>query len=276
MEPSPETAVPNDEPGQVAPPSWRPVLVLAAHPDDETIGAGGLLARLRSPIVVHVTNGVPRDRRFWPAGVGGPGWEYARLRRSELVRALHEAGLVEPLLLCLGAFDQEAVLSLAALVLRLEEILAEQRPAMMVTHPYEGGHPDHDAAAFIASAAVQRLRRAGLPVPLLVEMTSYHPRRGSMQTATFLETCAREVVQVLPEATRFRKQRMFAAYRSQEAVLSAFRADVERFRRAPAYDFTRSPSPEPLLYERWEFPLTGRRWRELAKAAIQELGLEAP
>jgi hypothetical protein len=97
-----------------------------------------------------------------------------------------------------------------------------------------------------------------------------------METATFLERCGREVVQVLPEATRLRKQRMFAAYRSQEEVLSSFRADLERFRRAPQYDFTRSPSPEPLLYERWEFPLTGLRWRELATAAMRELQLDAP
>src|SRR4051812_11427073 len=40
-----------------------PVLVVAAHPDDETIGAGPRLARLRAVQVVFVTDGAPADLR---------------------------------------------------------------------------------------------------------------------------------------------------------------------------------------------------------------------
>ncbi len=253
---------------------WRPWLFVAAHPDDETIGAGGLLASLRSAIVVHLTDGAPRDRRFWPQGVGGPSWEYARLRREELAAALDAAGLVAPLVLGLGASDQEAALQLPSLVERLESILAAHRPGVLITHPYEGGHPDHDAAAFVAHSAAERLRRAGRPAPLLVEMTSYHARGEAMETAAFLDRRGHEVVRLLTEERRARKERMLAAYESQRDVLRAFGLDHERFRRAPAYDFTRPPGPEPLLYERWSFPITGRRWRELATDALRALGLE--
>ena len=46
------------------------VAVVAAHPDDETIGAGASLGLLRTPVLVHVTDGAPRsghDARARPA-----------------------------------------------------------------------------------------------------------------------------------------------------------------------------------------------------------------
>src|SRR5207248_225254 len=40
-------------------------LVLVAHQDDETIGCGALLQRMRDPLVVFGTDGAPRDQKFW-------------------------------------------------------------------------------------------------------------------------------------------------------------------------------------------------------------------
>ena len=47
-------------------PETRAVL-LAAHPDDETIGATATLMRLHDVFVVYLTDGAPSDRKFWPA-----------------------------------------------------------------------------------------------------------------------------------------------------------------------------------------------------------------
>src|SRR6185369_15723759 len=90
--------------GREAAPRRGGVLVLAAHPDDETIGAGALLYRLHGAVVVHLTDGAPRDPRFRPDGLEVDA--YARARRRELGAALAAAGLGEKSALGMGVADQ--------------------------------------------------------------------------------------------------------------------------------------------------------------------------
>lgn len=70
-------------------------MVVAAHPDDETIGAGAVLGHLPGASVVHVTDGAPRDPRYFATGYEGTREDYAALRRGELLAAMSLAG-VEP------------------------------------------------------------------------------------------------------------------------------------------------------------------------------------
>jgi N-acetylglucosamine malate deacetylase 2 len=82
------------------------VLIVVAHPDDETIGAGALISRLRDCRIVHVTDGAPRDPQFILGGFSGTREEYREERRRELAAAMALAGLgPERLLLIEGIAD---------------------------------------------------------------------------------------------------------------------------------------------------------------------------
>jgi LmbE family N-acetylglucosaminyl deacetylase len=252
-----------------------PTLVLAAHPDDEVIGAGARLPRLRgAALFAHVTDGAPVDDKDARANGFASREEYARARRRELMAALSLAGLDESSTRELGLVDQEASLRLASLAGRVAHLLHELRPSLLLTHPYEGGHPDHDATAFAAHAACRLLERAGEPAPALVEMTSYHNGPGGIQPGVFLPAAGcEETSLVLSNAERAFKQRLLECFPTQRQTLQYFSTDVEKFRRAPRYDFTRPPHDGTLFYEQFSWGMTGHRFRALAGAAMHELGL---
>ena len=242
--------------------------VLAAHPDDETIGASSLLARLPSTHVIYLTDGAPRDRNLWPPNMQGPREDYAEVRRQEAASALARVGISPGQSHRLGAVDQEAVLNLRELSRQLSELLAQLRTNLLITHPYEGGHPDHDCAALVARLALQRLEGAG--VSSLCEMTSYHAREGQCITGEFLNPDAStEIVCDLTEEDRERKRRMMDEYKSQRLVLENFPIVAERLRTAPEYDFTNPPHEGKLWYEHMGWT-TGQRWRELATRAVAQ------
>jgi LmbE family N-acetylglucosaminyl deacetylase len=241
---------------------------VAAHPDDETIGAARLLLAARDACVVHVTDGAPHDPALRP---GGPGDRagYARARRDEAEAALAIAGLGPADVACLGAADQEAANEIGRLALALAELLGDERPAAVVTHPLEGGHPDHDAAAVATRAALELLRRRGSRPPRLLEMTSYHWRDGRLVTGAFLPGGPEGVVRALGEDERRAKRRMLDRYETQRDMLAPFGVDAERYRVAPPLDLARPPHERPLLYE----SLGWTTWMRFAASA--RAGLEA-
>ena len=231
------------------------VLIVAAHPDDEVIGGGGQLARLRERLeILEVTDGSPD---------GNP--DYAWTRRQELDRARALAGI--PMHRChrLGYRDQDSSFHLAELARRL----AEFRPDIVLTHPYEGGHPDHDSCAFAVAQAF------GETCPIY-EFTSYHAGPLGIVTGKFLGDSAGEVRFELTDEQKRSKQRMFECFTSQRHVLADFRIDQESFRPAPQYDFTQPPHPGQLHYEQFNWGVTGHRWRELAAQAVQFSGIRYP
>lgn len=157
----------------------RGLLSIFAHPDDESFGAGGIMALAAAagnPVwVLCATNG---DQGGKPGEVGVDHSLDPDIRREELRCACQALGVAEPIFL--GYRDSgmegwgapEGSLSLAPVEEAVERILAvirQLRPAVIVTFDPGGvyGHPDHVACSAVATEAYrQAAAEPGGPVAL--------------------------------------------------------------------------------------------------------------
>lgn len=252
-------------------------LVVAAHPDDEVAGAGALFRYLERAFFVHVTDGAPRDMADAVSHGFGSAKEYADARRKELLSALSIAG-VRPED-CLGPWvpDKEAGFHLAETSLNLRDAITETGAESVLTLPYEGGHPDHDSACFAAHAAACLIRKERAEPPSLIEYALYNAMNGRLTSLEFIPREGfDEITFMLSEEERRTKGRMVDCFATQGPVLGMFPIQLERFRPAPAYDFTAPPHEGGLYYEQFDRGMDGKSWRELASGAVKELGLGSP
>src|SRR4051812_10846276 len=164
------------------------IAIVAAHPDDETIGAGAQLLRWSNVSFVHVTDGAPRDLLDANAAGFAKRSDYALARRKEFLAALQLAAKSDCKTVELGFIDRETPFHLVELTHALAKCLRRIQPELVLTHPYEGGHPDHDSTAFCVHAACQSLRTEQGHAPEIVEMTSYHCREGKFVSGEFLSS----------------------------------------------------------------------------------------
>jgi len=243
----------------------RHVMVITAHPDDETIGAGACLADAERISLVQVTDGarsavVALSRGFTSRR------RYRQAREEELLRAL--SILRKPVeWVRLEIRDQHAAFHIADIARRLGELIATHKPDIVLTHAFEGAHPDHDA---VAMAAYLALRSPGLSTPQ-VEITGYHRLGGSDTYGCFLSRSDASVIHVgLSADQRAQKRAMLACFISQRSIVSRFGLDQEVFRIAPRYDFNQRPHEGTLYYEKHRLLMRWSLWRVLVRRALDE------
>jgi LmbE family N-acetylglucosaminyl deacetylase len=135
-------------------PLWHPesvpTVILSPHPDDETLGAGGLIARLRAddvPVtVVAITDGEGAYEDV-------PG--LAPTRVEEQTEALRRLGVPETSIIRLQLPDRNVTACEDKLVQELSVIL---QPGMQLIAPWPGDfHPDHEATGRAAQRIAHQL-----------------------------------------------------------------------------------------------------------------------
>lgn len=234
----------------------EPVAVVVAHPDDESLWAGAALRLLEDATLIHLTDGAPFDMADAARlGFSRPS-DYAAARAAELDAALAALG-ASPRRIGYGIADQQLADDLPALVRRLSADL--EGMAAVLTHPYEGGHPDHDAAAF----AVARVE-----VPEHIEVACYPTVEGRRAFGRFWpDPSAPERVCDFDAEARESVHAAIAAHASQAGVIGDWRPDCARYRHAPSYDFAAPPPPGVALYDSFGWTITSREFCARAWAA---------
>lgn len=238
------------------------VLLIVAHQDDEVLGAGAQFQSFGQLSILHVTDGAG----FVPAAraKGFPSLKaYSATRTREMRSAVAVAG-VEATFHSLGIRELETCFQLRALVRQLVRAINGIGPDIILTHPYEGGHPDHDAVAFGVQLAV---RQVAWEVPVW-EFTSYHREGTATVHGKFLANGDPPLRLELTEAQRELKRRMLDRFTSQLDVVAEFPLDAESFRLAPSYDFTHPPHTRPLGYELEGWGMPASLWLTAARQVL--------
>ena len=177
------------------PGSGESVLLLAPHPDDETLSAGGLLQRTLErggrAMVAFATDGENNPwtqrlvERRWRVGPDDCA-RFGRRRREEALAALSELGVPAADAVFLGLPDQ----AMTGLVLcgnemavdRIVSLLAGHRPTLLIAPSLFDLHPDHSALAVLARLAVVRVD-PGLRPRLLSYLIHRSPRMARAGSA---------------------------------------------------------------------------------------------
>jgi len=141
------------------------VVVLAAHPDDESLGAGGLLSRA-ARTGLRVTVMVATDgEASHPSSPTHTAERLAELRRGELRRAV---GVLSPTasVELLGHPDGRLAEHEEDLVVALVGIVGDGRRTLLAAPWRHDGHPDHEAAGRAAAATAARTGADLLEYPI--------------------------------------------------------------------------------------------------------------
>jgi LmbE family N-acetylglucosaminyl deacetylase len=199
-------------------PNARRIFVVAAHPDDDTIGCGGTIAMASESgakvRVAYLTDGSrshPGSRRFSAADV-------AALREAEAVNALAALGVAEaPYFFripdsTLGSLGPDVR---SHVVSNLSALFRSFAPELVLAPWQRDPHPDHVAAATIARLAFET---ACVPGSAFAGYDVWLSIRGDCDDAPKPGEAMRSTVE-LNRRARIAKRRALFAHRSQTSDL---------------------------------------------------------
>ncbi len=189
------------------------VIVVAPHPDDESLGCGGLLALLaaagRVAQVFFMTDGSRSHSR----SLSHPAARLAALREEEAVAALSELGLPPGSAHFLrfgdGAMPKEGTSPFVEATRRLQQMVTAIRPDTLLVPWRRDPHCDHEATWRLFTAVVAGLR----PAPRWLEYPVWAWTKAEGESAPRAEEAIAWRLDI--SAVLLRKQRGIGRHRSQ-------------------------------------------------------------
>ena len=210
-----------------------PVLVVAPHPDDETLGCGGAIALLRSlncdVRVLVISNGTlshPNSQKY-------PAAKLQDLREKESLEALMLLGVSSDNVTFLQLQDGSVCTQYEKAIANCANYLAELTPQIIFLPWRYDPHPDHQASwKLIHTALVNLSQKARIIEYPIWDWDS--KQRGNLPTSTNVTAWRLNISAVLEL-----KQQAIACYRSQ--ITDLIDDDPQGFRLTPEMllNFTR-------------------------------------
>jgi len=138
----------------------KKIIVFAPHPDDETLGCGGTIAKRISEgyevLVVVMTDGRYAFMNVLDIESDPTPEELKEIRKEEVKRATEILGVPEENLIFLDFVDRTLETNEEKVEEKVAEILSKNRP-VEVYSPYKNdGHPDHRAAYRIVKNSIRK------------------------------------------------------------------------------------------------------------------------
>lgn len=224
----------------------RRILILIPHPDDEVVGCCAAIARARGQgaevFGAYLTTGVPAAVRLWPWQRGRHAARVAR-RREEARRAAEFLGL-QPVSFS-EVPSRELRNHMASARESLRALIGRHAADVLWAPAYEGGHPDHDVANFLASTLREEAQ--------VWEFSEYNFAGGKVRSQEFPAPQGAEQRIVLTAEEQAAKRRALGIYSSEKGNLSYVRTEQEVFRPLARYSYSRPPHPGKLFYQRFQW-----------------------
>jgi LmbE family N-acetylglucosaminyl deacetylase len=208
------------------------LLILAPHPDDESLATGGLIQRaVQAGAKVRVLFGTDGDNNPWPQRflerklqiTPRDRARWGRRRRKEALAALGLLGLQRDSVRFLGLPDQ----GITNLLMRAEEgilftlwaELREWEPTLFAMPSATDAHPDHSALFVLLHLAMMRLERPPRTLRFIIHAPRRHSERGKLTLRLTQPEIERKRAAILAHESQMALSRKrFAGYATQNEV----------------------------------------------------------
>jgi|GEM_PF-3244403 len=238
------------------------ILVVCAHPDDETFGAGGVIIKNvlagNHVKILMFTDGSPSE-------FGGTR-EYAKQRRMELEKAMSVAGVAKRDIVYLGYDDLNFIFELGKTgidesVGRIADIIRDYKPDKIYVHAYDHGNLDHDSVNYITVRAIEKTGVMGIKLYEFTQYTKFGYHTPIPKKLSVVDHEKYPVVELkMTAAEEDLKKKMGGYYVSQDQYgvcdlttdwpeprkecadsINKFFYHKDLIRKYPGYDYTKSP-----------------------------------